>query len=114
MVPKKYKLKSNSEIARVFKNGKTVKNSFLFLRYRSSQTDKTKIAFSVGLKYSKKAVDRNHAKRVLRITTDKFIDKIKSGYDLVFYFDKNFQENVNLETTQEPMRSCLSQAKLLK
>lgn len=114
MLKKEYKLKSNSEITRVFKNGKTVKSSFLFLRFRANETDKTKIAFSVGLKYSRRAVDRNRAKRVLRAGTSKYIDKIKSGYDLVFYFDKNFQEDLALKKVETPLMSCLSQAKLLK
>jgi len=113
MLSKKYKLKSNSEITQVFKNGKTVKSSFLFLRYRFNQSDKTKTAFSIGLKYSKKAVDRNHAKRILREALVDFTDKIKPGYDLVFYFDKNFQEKTVLKTIRENMKTCLYSANLL-
>ena len=114
MLAKKYKLKSNSEIAQVFKNGKTVKSSFLFLRYRATQAEKTKTAFSIGLKYSKKAVARNQAKRVLRQAFVEFADQIKSGYDLVFYFDKNFKEKAELKNTQENMKACLLSANLLR
>lgn len=114
MLAKRYKLKSNSEISKVFKNGKTVKSSFLFLRYQFNNSDHPRIAFSIGLKYSKKAVDRNHAKRILRASADSFINEIKPNCDLIFYFDKSFQEKLNLQETKEVMRSCLLRANLLK
>ena len=114
MLSKQYKLKSNSEIAGVFKNGKTVKSSFLFLRYAAGGPEATRVAFSVGLNYSKKAVDRNRAKRVLRSSYAEFVDKVKSGFDLVFYFDKNFKDPVSQKDLLEPMNSCLIQAKILK
>jgi len=114
MLSKQYKLKSNSDIARVFKNGKTVKSSFLFLRYRKSDLETSRIAFSIGLKYSKRAVDRNHAKRILRAAVVESVEKIKPGFDLVFYFDKNFQEKLLLKTTRPEVMSCLSKAMLLK
>jgi len=115
MLPKKYKLKSNIAITQIFKNGKTVKSSFLFLKYRLVQPEKiTQTAFSIGLKYSKRAVDRNQAKRILRITLDELTNQIKPGFDLVFYFDKNFKEKLEKKTIQELMKSCLYQAKLLK
>ena len=115
MLSKKYKLKSNTAITQIFKNGKTVKSSFLFLRYRATQPEKiTQAAFSIGLKYSKRAVDRNQAKRVLRTALKSFTDKIKPGFDLVFYFDKNFKEKLELKITEESMKSCLSRGKLLK
>ena len=114
MLSKQYKLKSNAEISQVFKNGKTVKSSFLFLRYRSNSSEEIKIAFSIGLKYSKKAVDRNRAKRVLRVTSKKLIDQIKPGFDLVFYFDKNFHEEISANADLlKIMRACLLQAKIL-
>lgn len=114
MLLKKYKLKSNSEISRVFKNGKTVKSSFLFLRYRPSENEITRIAFSIGLKYSKKAVMRNQAKRILRASSKELMKKIKKGYDLVFYFDKNFQEPLDSKIVLEKMKSCLYSANLLE
>ncbi len=114
MLPKKHKLKSNSKITQVFKNGKTVKSSFLFLRYRANQSKKTKAAFSIGLKYSKKAVARNKAKRILREAMHQFTEQVSAGYDLVFYFDKNFKDEFSLKIAEENMKACLSQAKLLK
>jgi ribonuclease P protein component len=114
MLAKKYKLKSNSEISQVFKNGKTVKSSFLFLRYRFNNSDHPRIAFSIGLKYSKKAVDRNYAKRILRASADSLVNEIKPNCDLVFYFNKSFQEKLNFQETKEAMRSCLLKANLLK
>ncbi len=114
MPTRKNKLKSNSEISQVFKNGKTVKNSFLFLRYQFNNSNNPKIAFSIGLKYSKKAVIRNHAKRILRASADSLIDKIKPNCNLVFYLDKNFHKKLNFQETKKAMESCLFKANLLK
>ncbi len=114
MLTKKYRLKSNSEISQVFKNGKTVKSSFLFLKYEPNNSEQIKIAFSIGLKYSKKAVDRNRAKRVLRTCSEDLIGKIKPGFNLVFFFDKNFNEDLEFKKTLPLMKSCLFNANLLK
>jgi len=116
MLPKKYKLKSSLKIDRVFKNGKTVKSSFLFLKTSPAEEELPQIAVSIGLKYSKKAVERNRAKRILRQAVNEFVQEIKPGNNLVFFFEKNFQDSkqVNFENIKKVMKDCLISANLLK
>jgi ribonuclease P protein component len=114
MLPPESRLKSNKEIEKVFKNGKTVKNSFLFLKFAPNNSKQSRIAFSVGLRYSKKALKRNRAKRILREVARDFLKDIKPGYDLVFFLDKNFSKEPELEKTKIPMKKTLLAAGLIK
>ncbi|MFO7806866.1 MAG: ribonuclease P protein component [Candidatus Moraniibacteriota bacterium] len=114
MLPLEFRLKSKKDIERVFKNGKTVKSSFLFLKFCENNLDHSRIAFSVGLRYSKKAVKRNRAKRILREAAKTFLQEVKPGFDLVFFLDKNFNEDLRLEQTQKQMKKALTYAKLVK
>ncbi|MDZ7611850.1 MAG: ribonuclease P protein component [Candidatus Moranbacteria bacterium] len=114
MLPAESRLKSKKDIEEVFRKGRTVKSSFLFLRYAHNNLEQTRIAFSVGLRYSKKAVSRNRAKRVLRESAREFLPEINPGYDLVFFLDKNFKDELMLSQTKEKMAKTLEQASLLK
>ena len=114
MLAKKYRLKSNSDISKVFRNGKTVKNSFLFLKYCENQESNFRIAISVGLNHSKKAPKRNRAKRILRASIHPLLEDIKPGYDLVFFFSKDFKDEIKLKETLILVKECLSRANLLK
>lgn len=116
MLPQEFRLKSNRDIEKVFKSGKTVRSSFLFLKFapNSSGSQQSKIAFSIGLRYSKKAVKRNRAKRVLREAAKNFLKDIKPGYNLVFFLDKNFSQDLNLEEANVQMNKTLSAAGLLE
>jgi ribonuclease P protein component len=118
MLAKKYRLKSNSDISRVFRNGKTVKSSFLFLKFAPNDLETTRIAFSVGLNYSKKAPERNRMKRVLRVASYHYLNEIKPGFDLVFFLDKKFKETspkvVNSENSDKLVLENLQKADLIK
>lgn len=89
MLPQKNRLKSNREISQLFATGKTVRNSFLFLRYSKNDLDISRFAFSIGLKYSGKAVDRNRLKRILREGFRSSLKNIKTGFDGVFFVSKS-------------------------
>jgi ribonuclease P protein component len=118
MLAKKYRLKNNSDISRVFRNGKTVRSSFLFLKFSPNNLENTRIAFSIGLNYSKKAPERNRMKRVLRVACYHCLNEIKSGFDLVFFLDKNFKETdhkiINSKNSSKLVSENLQKADLIK
>lgn len=66
--PKNEKLKSKNTIDLLFSEGKSVTKFPLRLVYVENQNseEKLQIGFSVSKRYFKKAVDRNHFKRLLR------------------------------------------------
>ncbi len=70
MLPKKYRLTKTKDIEEVVKKGRLLRGKFLSLHYLKLNTinsDKAnsslKIAISAGIKYSKRAVDRNLIRR---------------------------------------------------
>lgn len=62
---RKYSLKSNKEIAEVFKRKQSVGNRYYVIYYRGNNKGKPRIAISVSKKYGN-AVKRNYEKRVTR------------------------------------------------
>lgn len=78
---RKYSLKSNKEIASLFKEKVSVGNHFYAIYYRRNKQKKPRIAISVSKKYGN-AVVRNYEKRVTRQIVQKYFNLI-NGMDLL-------------------------------
>lgn len=76
---KKYRL-PKKDIDRLFKRGKTVGNSFFFIKFLKNETDHLRMTVVVSSKVAKKAVRRNYIKRI-------FTETIRSGQFLKKSFD---------------------------
>jgi ribonuclease P protein component len=99
-LPKFNRLRSKKDFDSVFKKGKTVKNSFLFIKYAVNDLDILRFGFIVPKSISGKAVTRNRIKRILSDTTGKIIYKIKGGYDIaVTITAKNIDLSKAIEQT---------------
>lgn len=64
-LPKKNRLTTKKEIDCVFKNGRTVRGSFLFVRFLKNQKRYSRFVFIIPAKSVSLAVDRNRIKRTL-------------------------------------------------
>lgn len=116
MLPEKHRLRSKKEIDELFKSGKAVRNSFLFLKYKQNNLENSRFAFSVGLKYSKKAVERNQIKRILREALRPFLENIKPGYDGTFFLSQGLDPNkkkIDFKEAQNAIEGILKKANLL-
>ncbi|MDA3815635.1 MAG: ribonuclease P protein component [Patescibacteria group bacterium] len=116
MLPRKHRLKSKKEIDELFKSGKAVRNSFLFLKYKENNLESSRFAFSVGLKYSKKAVERNNIKRTLRESLKPFLKSVKPGYDGTFFLSQSLDPNkkrITQSEAQDTIKKILEKANLL-
>lgn len=87
-IARKYRL-SKKDIEYVFKGGKTVKSSFLFIRFLENDLNYARIAVIVTRKIFKKATDRNRLKRIITET-------IRSGYYLERSFDIAIVTTLNI------------------
>ncbi len=114
MLPLKNRLKNSTDIKKVFLDGKSAQNGFLFLKFCPNNLQQSRIAFSVGLKHSKSAVKRNRTKRLLRAATEQFLEKLKPGFDIVVNIKNIAPESVNLEKTKRCIEKAFLFAKLLK
>lgn len=76
---KKYRL-PKKDIDRIFKQGKTVRSSFFFIRFLKNEVNRLQVAVIVPNKVLKKATARNRVKRI-------FTETIRSGQFLKKSFD---------------------------
>lgn len=108
--PKNEKLKSKISIGLLFSEGKSVSKYPLRLVYHSgslNENEKIKMGVSVSKKNFKKAVDRNHFKRILRETyrLNKHIllDNLDKPYAFMFFYQTKQRltyEEINTKTIQ--------------
>lgn len=81
MLPKNNRLQKKKDIEKVFKRGRALKEDFLALKTLQNNLDKTRFAFIVSLKVSKKSVLRNRLRRKLSELVRLNLEKIKTGSD---------------------------------
>lgn len=84
-LPRKNRLTAKKEISRIFKKGRTVKGSFLFIKLLDNEKRYSRFAFIVPSKYVLLAVDRNRAKRLLSEGVMKASALSWRHYDMVVY-----------------------------
>jgi ribonuclease P protein component len=112
MLSAENRLKSKKDIDFVFRSGRMITNDFLCLKYHPNKKDRTRVAFSLGLSYSKSAVERNRAKRIMREAVRLHIEKIRSGFDLVFFLRKGFTQKITLKETETMLGTIFKKANL--
>lgn len=83
MLPPENQLKKKKEIEKVFKLGKGLKESFLYIKAKMNKLENSRFCFIVSKKVAKKAVVRNKIKRRLREITRKNLLKIRKGLDII-------------------------------
>lgn len=94
-LPKKYRVVSRSDFDKIFKEGKAVKGSFLFIKWRANEQGFPRFGFVVPKKVYSGAVDRNRLKRVLAEITGRYVkNNITNNCDFVIVVNKKGQENL--------------------
>lgn len=95
----KNRLKKKKEFDGVFKNGKTVNGSFLFIKFKSNNLDVSRFGFVISLKVSKKAVKRNRIRRLLAETAQNNLKQIKDNYDIIIVVKPGMAEKITEKNT---------------
>ncbi len=85
MLPKINRLTKERDFNQIHKFGIFVGENFLAIKFKKNNLDISRFGFLVGTKISKKAVQRNLIKRRLRESVKSKLNKIKPGYDIVFF-----------------------------
>jgi ribonuclease P protein component len=83
MFKQKNRLTKHKDFETTFKNGRSNYGKLLGVKVVQNNLPESRFTVVAGLKVSKKAVERNRAKRQVREAVTKNLDKLKSGYDLV-------------------------------
>ena len=91
---KKYRLVSRSDFDKVFKEGKAVKGSFLFIKWLANEQGFPRFGFVVPKKVYSGAVDRNRLKRVLSEIVNPYVkNNLANSRDFVVTVNKKGQES---------------------
>lgn len=84
------------------------------MKFRPGIANKTTLGFSVGLKFSKKASERNKVKRWMREAVRKELENIKPGYEIVFLINSKFPyKKISFNLMQEKAENLLKKAKII-
>jgi ribonuclease P protein component len=97
-LPKQYRLTRQKEFESVYDSGKTVRNSFLFIKFlKDSSLQGSKFGIVVSAKVSKKATVRNRIRRHISEAIRPHLKRISKNVNVVIVtnskiVDKEFTE----------------------
>jgi ribonuclease P protein component len=83
MLPKRYRLVKGKEYERVWKRGRSLFGETIGFKVFKNDLNIPRFGFVVGIKVSKKAVQRNRVRRQLSEIIRLKINSIKPGYDFI-------------------------------
>jgi len=86
MLKKKLRIRKQKDFDNIFSKGSYFSEKFLGLKVVENKLEISRFGFIVSNKISKKAVERNRIKRLLREVIRLKQDKIKPGFDAIFIF----------------------------
>lgn len=113
MIPCQNRLKAREDFEAVHKAGRFFSEGNISLKAKKNNLGRTRIGIMVGLKFSKKAVERNKIKRQIREITREFLpDKLKKGFDVVI-MPKKSREIVSFESLKENLENVFKKANLI-
>ncbi|MCX6724556.1 MAG: ribonuclease P protein component [Candidatus Shapirobacteria bacterium] len=105
MLPKQHRLPLRTELRRVKKEGRFFQGKLfgLLISHQplAMSHQLSRFAFIISTKVHKKAVRRNHARRLLSEAIKEFLPQIKPGFNVVFLAKKSLIEADFNEIKQE-------------
>jgi ribonuclease P protein component len=113
MLPFKNRLTKRKDFDRVQKSGQFFSEGNLALKFTQNDLGETRIGFVVGMKFSRKAVERNSAKRQLRELFRKKLSGLKKGVDVVVMIRKREGEKIFPNKLEKNADQILQKSSLL-
>jgi len=111
-VKRAWRLKHESDVQRVWQEGRAFAHPLVILRLRRNGLERTRAAVVAGKKLGN-AVHRNHAKRRLRQAIQPYFLQLEPGYDLVLIARGNINE-VPFTHLVEAVEQVLKRGQVLK
>jgi len=113
MLPRKYKLKRDNDFRKVFKQGRYSQGGFIRLKFLKNDLKYSRFAFVIGLKISKKAVQRNKIRRWLEHIVRLEFDQIRAGFDFVVLVEPEIVKK-NYQEIEQELDSLFKKVKLIR
>jgi ribonuclease P protein component len=114
VLPFKNRLTKRRDFEKVQKMGQFFSSQNIALKVMENGLNDSRIGFGVGLKFSKKAVERNLAKRRLREIAKNFLKKIKPGFDIVVFLRRREGEKMDYRKLNGMTEEALIKSQLIK
>ena len=111
MLSKKHRLTKREDFSFVYLKGSYVGQDGLAIKYLQSAQSVSRIGFSIGKNFSKKAVQRNRARRILQEVCRSYINSLKTGFDIVI-MPKSGQENFEFKKIKDILKQIFTKANL--
>jgi len=114
MLPFKNRLTKRKDFERIQGGGQFFSEANIALKMAQNGLSDTRVGFIVGMKFSKKAVERNLAKRQLRDILQKSLPRIKRGFDVVVMLRRREGERIYPEKLSKNISSVLCKSGLVE
>lgn len=113
MLQQKNRLIKKKDFEMVHRYGKSFYFENIILKARKNGLNETRIGFLVGIKFSKKAVERNRIKRQLREVFREFLGDIEKGMDIAVIVGKNKKNKIDFQDLREIIKKVLEKGNLI-
>lgn len=113
MLPFKNRLTRKKDHEKVQKLGNFISLNNIAIKVLENDLKETRVGIIVGLKYSKKAVERNQVKRIIREIIQPEIKKMKKGVDVVIMARKREEEKTRSINFKKNIMEALEKGQLL-
>ncbi|NTU67088.1 MAG: ribonuclease P protein component [Candidatus Moranbacteria bacterium] len=114
MLSHKNRLIKRGDFEAVYRQGRPLFCGIIGIKARNNLIGATRIGVSVGIKFSKIAVNRNRIKRQIREIFRKNIDSVKKGLDVVVFIKKDGKEKLESGELEEMIVCALKKGKLIQ
>lgn len=113
MTKKEGKIRTEKQFALLFRKGRAVHDGGCMLRFLRNTVGRTRVAYVVGSKVSKLAVERNLLRRRIREAYIKEKPNVLPGFDIVF-FARPEMKNRPYADVAKSVHALLERARLIR
>ena len=113
MLSYKNRLIKRGDFKAVYRHGRPLFCAIIGLKVIKNSIGESRIGISIGIKFSKKAVERNRIKRQIREIFRKNIGKLKETVDIVVFVKKAECSTINTKELEKMITEALSKGKLI-
>jgi len=113
MLPFKNRLVKKKDFDKVHNAGQFFSEANIAMKVSKNDLPDTRVGIIVGLKYSKKAVERNKMKRQIRDVFQGKLKQFKKGFDVMVMLRKREDERIDFKKLQKNIDAVLERSGLL-
>lgn len=114
MLPFKNRLTKRKDIEAVFRYGNFFSFGDIYLKAAKNELKETRIGIIVGLKFSRKAVERNRIKRQIREIIHAKLNRIKKGFDIALIPKKSEEGRLDKDDLEKSIEEVFEKSNLIK